>query len=176
MRASMICLATAVFFSATATSQVLHRCVDAEGNVTFSDRRCPTTTAPSSVEVRPNVVDSAPLRQSIQTREAEERRQAALERQRAMEQQHRAIEADQRAVQDASHQDRARSDAMLKEAQELRRRAGQQRDVRDRSALNRQAQGLEDSAAILRGVSPKPREPVTGVVNPRTGEFYPAVR
>lgn len=158
MRALTTCLIAVILFATTATGQVFHRCVDATGNVTFSDRGCPTTMAPSSVEVRPNVVDSAPLRQSIQRREAEEQRQAALERQRVQEQQRRAFEADQRAVHEASQQDRARSDALLEEARELRRRAGQQSDVRDRAALNRRAQGLEDSAAILRGVAPQRSE------------------
>lgn len=176
MRGPVILLAAAAFFSATAASQVFHRCVDADGNVTFSDRRCPTTMAPSSVEVRPNVLDSAGARQVVRQQAERDRRTAEEQQLRAMEQQRRAIQAGQRSVQEASQQDRAQSDAMLREAQELRRQAGQRRDMSDRAALNRRARGLEDSAAISRGISPKPREPVIGVVNPLTGEFYPAVR
>jgi hypothetical protein len=66
--------AAAMLFSAKASGQVFHRCADAEAKVTFSDRGCPSTPKPSTVEVEPKVLDSAPLRQAIRDREAEERR------------------------------------------------------------------------------------------------------
>ena len=107
-------IAAAMFFAAAASGQVLHRCVDAEGKVTFSDRGCPTTAKPSTVEVKPNVADSAPLRQAVQDREAEERRRAALERQHSIQQQQAGVQGQPQSTQGVSQQDRAQADAMLK--------------------------------------------------------------
>lgn len=164
MRGLVVVIAAAMFFSAAASAQVFHRCVDAEGKVTFSDRGCPTTAKPSTVEVKPNLADSAALRQAVQDQEAEERRRAALERQRAMQQQQAGAQGPPQSTQGVSQQERAQADAMLKEARDLRKQAADARSMSDRAALNRRAQGLEDSAGILRGVPPQRSE---GVANPR---------
>lgn len=164
MRGLVVLIAAAMFYAAAASGQVFHRCVDAEGKVTFSDRGCPTTAKPSIVEVKPNVADSAPLRQAVQDREAEERRRAAIERQRAMQQQRAGVQGQSQPTQGVSQEDRAQADAMLKEARDLRKQAADARSMSDRAALNRRAQGLEDSAGILRGVPPQRSE---GVANTR---------
>lgn len=150
MRVPVTVMLIATLAASAASGQVVHRCVDSSGSISFSDRPCPVSAEASTITVTPNVLETEGEREVHRQFEARERRQAWEEEQRRLQAEARRQHP---AASDASLEHQRRAEAMLEEAAKISERAARTNNTMERSGLLRQARGLRESAAILMGSS-----------------------